>query len=181
MLRLALFLILIAMMPTASMAQTAVSEKIANAYYQTCMSRDDTRLSDETQDSLCSCISVRMMSALTLEDVATMSPNQGLGRPAFDKMLTTVYAPCMRTPVEDVLHQQCMNDRKIKEFSLRDPDKLCRCTATRSGDFFDIQAQDMMTSILRHAPDLSDPIDYILNDRGLRQRSADILFECLKE
>jgi hypothetical protein len=177
----AFLLFLLTLAPTASMAQTAISEKVANAYYQACMEHDDDRLGGESQDALCGCMSVKIMSALTLEDIAAMSPKPGPGRAAFDKMLMNVYGPCMKAPVEDTLYRQCMGDRKIKEFSLRDTGKLCRCTASRSGAYYEQQAEPMMQDILRRAPGLSDPVTYILDDQGLRQRAEDILFECLKE
>ena len=179
MLKALFFLILLA--PSVSMAQTPVSEQVANAYYETCASRDDPRLSDESQEALCSCMSVKMMSAMTLEDLAAMKPAVGPGRTAFDKMLTEVYAPCMKIPTQDVLHRQCMNDRKVQQFSLRDPDRLCRCTAGRMGEYLDKEAQPTMHLILRYHPDITDPMDFMLNNVSMRQRAEDFLFACLKE
>ncbi|MGZ9097690.1 MAG: hypothetical protein ACXW30_05280 [Micavibrio sp.] len=180
--RLTAFIIaVITMLPFSAVAQTAISSETANTYYKKCMQNDDERMSDATQESLCSCTAVKMMSVITNEDIVQMSPEPGPGRPAFDKMLADAYGPCMQIPVEEQLHTECMNDPKIKEFALRDQSALCRCMAKTTTQSLEIQAPAMMRTKLEEKPGLTDAFDPLAYDKELRSRAYDNLFLCLKE
>ena len=180
--KLAAFLIacMLAAIPFSAKAQTAISNETANAYYKKCMENDDTRMSDETQESLCSCTAVKMMSVVTNEDIAQMSAAPGPGRAAFDKMLTEAYAPCMQIPVEEQLYGECMRDTKIQEFALRDPSALCHCMAKSTTRLLPVQAPDILRMKLEKKPDLTDAFDPIAYDEELRSFAYNNLFLCLK-
>lgn len=162
-----------------AMAQTAVSREAANAYYQNCMAKDDPRMTDLAQEGLCSCTAARMMTALTMEDIAAMTPEPGLGRIPFNKMLTEVYGPCMQYPVEDQLNKECMNDTKVNQFALRDQGALCRCMAGRSGQLLSTEGAVIMRDVLARNPNLADPMDAILSNASFRQRAYENLYSCL--
>ncbi len=181
--KLAAFIIafMLVVIPVTAMAQTAITSETANAYYKKCMENDDQRMSDESQESLCSCTAVKMMSVVTEEDLARMSPAPGPGRASYDKMLADAYGPCMQLPVEDQLFGECMKDSKIKQFALRDQSALCRCMAKNSTRMLAVEAPNMMREKLQKTPDLKDAFDPLAYDPDLRGRAYDNLFLCLKE
>ncbi len=181
----ALFLIvftaLLAGAEVSAYGQTEISRGVANAYYQNCISRDDPRMSDSAQDSLCSCSAAKFMEIMSLEEAVAMNKTPGPGRVEYNKMLTQVYGPCMQAPIEDVLYQECTNDRHVKEFLLRDTARLCRCTAMRSANVIAADGPQMVTRLLKHIPDVTDPMEHMLNDQMFRQKAYANLYECLRD
>ena len=162
-----------------ALAETPVSQNVANTYYQTCMSRDDTRLSDETQDAMCSCTSARLMVAMNIEDIGAMKAEPGPGRTAYNKMMMDVYGPCLEYPIKEQLYNECMSDRKIKNFALRDQNALCRCTSEKTALPLSTEGTEMMRTMLQRRPNLVDPMDSVLNDQGFREQAYNNLYSCL--
>lgn len=165
--------------PFSAHAQTAMGNETANAYYRQCMAVDDARMNDESQESLCSCTSAKMMSVLTLEDLEILSPKPGPGRAVYDKMLSDAYAPCMQVPVEEQLYRECMNDTKIKQFALRDQGALCNCMAKESTRMMPVEAPQMMRRALKNQPDLEDAFDAMHSNPTFREKAYNNLFSCL--
>ena len=91
-------------------AQTPVTEKTANAYYASCTSQSDERLTPDAQAILCGCVSAKLMSSLTMEEIASMSEKPGPGRDVYDKMLINAYSPCLQIPIQDQISR--MPDRQ---------------------------------------------------------------------
>lgn len=159
---------------------STISKGLANSYYKNCNANDDPRMSDNAQDSLCGCTAAKIMDVMSAEEIAGMTTNIGPGRIAYNKMLTTVYGPCMQAPVEEILYQECMNDKNIKEFMLRNTPMLCRCTAYGSGRTLIRESTEIMPRLLKGYPNMTDPLDYILADRVFRQKAYANLYECLR-
>lgn len=160
-------------------AQTPLSNETANAYYMQCMASDDPRMSDSAQDHLCSCTAVKMMSIMTGEDLAGMSREAGPGRAAYDKMLADAYAPCMQIPVEEQLYGECMNDRKIRQFALRDQSALCNCMAMKSAGTLPDEAAAMTRRALETDPQLEDVFTSLHSNPEFRKAAYNNLFSCL--
>lgn len=179
-------LTLFLLIPGAAMAEASaeapakISKRVANAYYENCVSRDDPRMSDSAQNSLCSCSAAKFMEIMSLEEVVAMKKEIGPGRIAYNKMLREVYGPCMQAPIEEVLYEECSNDRHVKEFLLRDTTRLCRCTATRTGNVLAAEGAAIITRLLVQNPDMADPMNYILQDQIFRQKAYGNLYECLR-
>lgn len=168
-------------MPFAAKAQTAISNETANAYYRQCMANDDPRMNEDSQQSLCSCASAKMMTVLTNEDMEILSPEPGPGRAAYDKMLANAYAPCMQVPVEEQLYRECMNDTKIRQFALRDQSALCTCMARKTTHMLPVEAPAMMRRALQEDPDLRDAFDSLHGNSEFRKAAYNNLFSCLHE
>lgn len=172
---------LMMLVPALAWAQTPVPESTANEYYKNCMANDDERMTDEGQKALCSCASVKLMSGMTMEEIDGMNTKPGAGRDLYDKMLRTVYGPCMQVPVEDQIYKECMNDRDVKEFRLNNTEGLCLCTAKKSGALLTKDNTPYFDDILTRKPDLRDPYDYMLNSPVFRQHAYNFLYDCLRQ
>lgn len=171
----------LALLPGMALAATPVTAKVANTYYLTCMSRQDPRLDEEGQQNLCSCASARLMTFMTSEDIMHMTSALGPGRASYNKMLADVYAPCLETAIENTLVTQCMNDRTVKEFMLRDKDKLCACTGRKTGVFMEQKTSELVRQMIKETPNLTDIYDPLLNNPVLRHRAYNNLSVCLQE
>ena len=176
-----LLLILFLAAPNMVTAQTLVSNGMAKAYYQNCVSRDDKRMSDSAQDLLCTCTAAKTQEKMSVEEIFAMKKEPGPGRIEYDKMLKEVYAPCMQFPIEETLYHECTNDREIKEFMLRDVSKLCRCTSKRAAEYVDAEGSYIMSYLLRNTPNIVDPLNYILGDSSFRKHAYQYLYSCLEE
>lgn len=173
--------VLLMLVPIPAAAQTPLSKSMANAYYQNCISRDDHRMSETAQDELCSCAAAMAFQNITVEDVSVMKRTLGPGRAEFNKMLVTSYGPCLQAPVEEILFNECMADKHVKEFMLRDTATLCRCTASRSGKVVAEEGSLMTQSILKQSPEMTDPLDLFLEDRTFRAKAYANLYQCLHD
>lgn len=162
-----------------SVKSTPIPQSTANAYYANCMSRKVDRMSDDDQQNLCSCSAAKMMSTMSLEELTVMSPEKGPGRAAYDKMMTQVYGPCLHTPVQDQLYNECMSDPKIKDFAIKDQAGLCHCTSQKSGDDFANGASQLIAVILKNDPKVTDMYSAVLNNNTFRGQAYQNLFSCL--
>lgn len=161
--------------------RTPITTERANHYYAQCMAADDQRMSDEAQAELCSCTSVKMMSRFSMEELDIIGKPTKLGRELMHKMQAQVYGPCMQTAAQDLLFNECMRDKKIMDFDLRDMPKLCRCMSKRSAAYLETNGEAMMRNILTHNPDLRDPLPAIMSSPSFRQQASNNLFSCLRE
>jgi hypothetical protein len=179
-LRLAFLTILMILALPLTAGANSISAETANLYYEKCMSINDTRMTEKAQDGLCSCVAARLPVIMTVPDLNTMNPDpKHPGRPAYNKMIQHVYAPCMQHPIEDKLIGECLSDSKITAFALRDPVALCTCMAEKTGKFLANDSGNIIADILRRAPGLTDPYEAILGDSGFRQKAYDNLYACL--
>lgn len=165
--------------PFPAQAQTAISNETANRYFTQCMASDDPRMSDEAQEHLCSCTSVKMMSVMTDEDMAILSRDPGPGRVAYDKMLADAYAPCMEIPVREQLYGECMIDKKIQQFALRNQSALCDCMAGQTTAMLPVEAPAMIRFALKQDPKLEDIYESLHSNPEFRKLAYHNLFSCL--
>ncbi|WP_435641585.1 hypothetical protein [Micavibrio aeruginosavorus] len=161
--------------------RTPITTDRANHYYAQCMAADDQRMSDDAQAELCSCTSVKMMSRFSMEELDIIGKPTKLGKELMYRMQTQVYGPCMQTAAQDLLFNECMRDKKIMDFDLRDMPKLCRCMSKRSAAYLETDGEAMMRSILANNPDLRDPLPAIMSSPSFRQQASNNLFSCLRE
>lgn len=161
--------------------RTPITTERANNYYAQCMAADDQRMSDEAQAELCSCTSVKLMSRFSMEELDLIGKPTKLGKELMHKMQSQVYGPCMQTAAQDLLFNECMRDKKIMDFDLRDMPKLCRCMSKRSAAYLETDGEAMMRNILAHNPDLRDPLPAIMSSPSFRQQASNNLFSCLRE
>ncbi|MDB5490706.1 MAG: hypothetical protein JWO78_555 [Micavibrio sp.] len=170
-------------MPGTALAEKPVTQKVANTYYTSCMGHEDPRMDAEGQMSLCSCAAARMMGELTLEDITYMSadPANKDGRARYNKMLVNVYGPCMKLPVQKELAAQCMRDKKIKQFMLRDTTGMCECMAARTGDYIDAASEDIMLTILQAEPKVTDIFPRMMGSQRIRGAAENFIYTCMHD
>ena len=175
----ALFIMLMPGMASAK----PVTQKIANTYYDVCMSHDDPRMDAESQMNLCSCAAARMMSFLSLEDMAHMSADvkNTAGRAIYDKMLVNVYGPCLKLPVQKALAEQCVADRKIKQFMLRDTTGMCECMAARTGDYMDHDSDNILGTIVEQDPKVTDLFPRMMTSSRIRGAAENFIYTCMHD
>ena len=90
-----IFFLLAAFLSLPALAQTPITTEMSNAYYNSCMGARDQRMSNDAQDSLCTCTAMKMKEAMSVEDIRVMGQNDQDGRNMLNKMLLDVYVPCM--------------------------------------------------------------------------------------
>jgi hypothetical protein len=180
---LALIALVMMLMPGTASADKPVTQKIANSYYDVCMSKEDSRMDTESQMNLCSCASARMMKELTLEDMVRMSPDvkNTAGRAIYNKMLVNVYGPCLKLAVQKTLAQQCVDDRKIQQFMLRDTRGMCECMAARTGDYMDAESDNILVTIIDQDPKVTDLYPRLMSSPRVRDAAESFVFSCMHD
>lgn len=175
--------VLMLLMPVTASADQPVTQKIANTYYDVCMSHEDSRMDSESQMNLCSCASARLMKELTLEDMAHMSPDvkNETGRAIYNKMLVNVYGPCLKLAVQKGLAEQCVADRRIKQFMLRDTTGMCECMAARTGDYMDSDSDNILVEIIHNDPKVTDLYPRMMTSSRIRGAAENFVFSCMHD
>jgi hypothetical protein len=173
--------IFIIMLSLSAHAQTPVSPKTANSYYASCMDHKDLRMMPGTQENLCSCASVKLMSDMTLEELAVMSPQPGPGRVPYNKMLVHVYGPCLQPAIQDELEDECMQDNRIKQFMIKNQDRLCQCMGQKSVDYLSTKITSMLQDLIKTDPKLTDIYTPLLDNPDLRGHAYGYINSCLHE
>jgi len=165
----------------AAIAQTAMSKEQANNYYASCKAKQDPRMSTPAQDAFCACTSVKMMEAMSVEDVQTMAGNDQAGRNALNKMLIDVYAPCMSYPVEELVGAKCYNDPKLGALGLKkSKEKICDCVGQKTAAWFVDEGRDLMRNVLAQNPNIFDPIDPVMESAAFKSQSYENMMHCMK-
>ena len=161
-----------------ALAQTPVNDEMAKAYYDSCMGTRDQRMSNEAQDSLCTCTSEKMKTAMSVEEIQAMGQNDQAGRDMLNKMLLDVYSPCMAEPLAEILEDQCRmgDDSKIRHMHKAE---LCACIAQKTGEWFVTNGRDAMAEVLAANPNISDPIAPVMNSPRFREQSTANMMTCM--
>lgn len=172
-----LFLVVIG---SPASAETPVSNQQANAFYRHCITQSAPRLSESSQDALCSCTTVKMQETMQVEYIDIMKENTPRGQAMLNYMLLNVYAPCIAYPAHDLVYQKCLTDSSIDALDLKaDREGLCSCMAERTGLWLSKEGQDIMTELLIDNPDLPDPISPVIESDVFQKSSYQNLVACL--
>jgi hypothetical protein len=177
-----LFLIAaILLLPLQVMAQTPITNEIAGAYFNNCMSKSDPRLTRESQEALCSCTSAKMMETMSVEDIQIMAANTPQGREKLNFMMLNVYTPCITYPVQDIAYARCIDEDKIDMMNLATISKeaLCTCVSRKTGDWMSVNAGTMMAGFLQSDPNMTDPMTPVIESPAFEKASYDNLIACL--
>lgn len=157
-------LFVIALLFASPAFATAISKDTANTYYKNCAAQSDPRFSQETQKLFCACTAVRLMKSFTMEDMqatATAAADES-ARKATNKMITQIYAPCIRYPAKEYHYQTCIENPKTK--LMGNAEKICSCSADQVAAHLQQNAQTMLTNILRRDPNVMDPMQALYDD-----------------
>lgn len=157
-----------------SYAQTVISNQDANQYYQSCLTKTDPRITKPTQDIFCQCTASFMKKNMSVEDVQAMAKQDQTGRNALNKMLTQVYAPCMEFPVRDWVYQKCTQD------AFQAGKQICSCMSDNMAKYVRERASQDLPTILANNPNLTDPMEAIVNSQSYEQAEKRIVLGCLQ-
>jgi hypothetical protein len=146
---------------------TPVDRDTANKYYENCAVQSDPRFSEDTQKLFCACTAVKLMENYTIEDMQATTRQDASARDATNKMITEVYAPCIRYPAKEYHFQTCATDPKTK--LLGNPQELCACSADKVAEHLHENAQNMLAAILRRDPNIMDPMQALYDDRSFQK------------
>ena len=159
---------------------TPVTKEQANTYFANCVAQPQSQfLTKDSQNLFCACTAARMTQFFSVEDMKTMmSPDAAVARPAFNKMLVNVYAPCMETPVRDHYQNVCITNPDSARF----PDRqgTCQCLGNAMGKHFALRGEEAFRQILSTNPNAMDPMAAALADPSIQTLAQEKLIACLK-
>ncbi len=174
-----LLVLLLASFPTR--AQTLVPKETANAYFENCIKAPPTTMSERGQQMLCACTAARLTQFFTLEDMQAMSSNQtAIARPAFNRMLINVYAPCMEEPTREYHYKSCIENPQTAMLG-KHPDGLCSCAANALATHMRFHGSEIFTQILAREPMITDPAAALFEDPEFQTLAQQKVMDCLKQ
>lgn len=177
-----LFLVLIVFLaPLTAKAQTPVSKETANSYFANCVKTASPTqgMSANGQQMLCACTAARLTQFFTMEDWQNMtSPSPEIARPAYNKMLIDVYAPCMSEPTREYHYTSCMQNPSVTK--LGNAQNVCNCAADALAQHMQYHGSSMFEKILAREPNIADPNAALFNDPDFQQVATQKTMGCLK-
>lgn len=172
---LSIFMILIAV---PALAQTPVTPEMASKFHANCINQEAPLLSAKAKELMCSCVAAQIIKTMTVEDVQAMGSQGPDARPAVNKMLLNVYAPCIEFPAYDYHYYSCIQSPDTAKLG-SDPKKLCTCLASEVADFLDKNAQNVFSDILARNPNVVDPMSALTEDQEFQSFAQTQLLACV--
>jgi hypothetical protein len=174
-----IFLALLLILPSLAFAQTPVSKETANGYFTNCVKQPPSQqFSAESQNMFCACTAARLTQYFTMEDWTAMvdnkSPNQ---RPAFNKMMVNIYAPCMETPSYEHYYNTCLANPETKKYG--DSHKICTCLARAMASHMKVNGPNVLEQAIRRDPNIADPMTAITDDPSFTTFAQQNLVSCV--
>lgn len=163
-----------------AMAFTPVTKEKANTYYQSCVSQAPTQqFLGNGQEMMCACQAARMTQFFSMEDMnAMMSQDPAIARPAYNKMMVDVYAPCMEEPTRAYHYNACISNPQTAR--LGNPQKLCTCMSDFVGKHMATNGSLMFSEILAKDPNNMDPMTTVFEDPKFRSYTQSKLIACVR-
>lgn len=144
----------------AAMAQTPVSKETANAYFENCVktASPTQEMSVDGQQLLCACTAARLTQFFSMEDWKAMTaPDANVARPAYNRMMTDVYAPCMAQPMRERYYNRCLKAQGAQQ-------QICNCTADRLATYMQNHGGRLLGGILARDAAVQDPWAAVENE-----------------
>ena len=161
-----------------SYAQTKVSKDLANTYFQNCSKQSDERFSDNTQKLFCACTAVKLMDNFTVEDMQDSARPDQIGRNATNKMITQIYAPCIRFPAREYHYNTCLENPRTKLLG-SNKEQICNCSADHVSTHLERYAQSMLINIIKKTPNIVDPMQALYDDKGFQKIIQKKVLTCI--
>lgn len=178
------YLILLALIfaPTIASAQqagfTPVPKDKANAYFQSCVAQPAQQFSADSQKIFCACTAARMTQFYSMEDMQnSMNPDPNIARPAYNKMITEIYAPCMETPSYEYYYKACISNPDTPKYG--DPQRVCQCLAGKVAAHLKYSGPKVFAELLQRNPNLTDPMAALESDPSFMNFAQDRLLSCV--
>ncbi|MCB9988965.1 MAG: hypothetical protein H6868_06480 [Rhodospirillales bacterium] len=156
-------------------AQTPVSDKMADIYFSNCIAKRDERMTIDTQEIMCQCTALLYQKNMSVEELQVMAQNDQAGRNALNRMLVLVYAPCMEFPVRDLIYYRCMENK------FQSQKGICGCLADKMAQYTAESAADKLSAVLRNSPNITDPMEPIVNSPEFAQMEKRLALSCIQE
>lgn len=170
----------LAVLPVWAHASTPVSKEDANAFYTQCMAKPDERMSPDTQNEFCACSSAHMMQTMSAEDLKIMAENTAAGRVMHNKMIVTVYGPCLAGPITEVAGGKCESDPRVMlaDQTIR-RDVVCGCMTEKISTWMDLSGPDVLMKVIQRTPFITEPIGAVMESDVYKKEEYEIMIDCL--
>lgn len=172
-----IFIVIVFLFATFSAHATPVDKETANKYYQNCAAQSDPRFSQDAQNLFCACTAVKLIENYTIEDMQATARQDASARKATNKMITDVYAPCIRYPAREYHYQTCVEDPKTQ--LLGHAEKICGCSADKVAEHLQANASKMLGNILRRNPQTMDPMQALYDDKNFQRVIQSKVTSCI--
>lgn len=159
---------------TAHAQGTMLTNEQTTKYYNNCIARaaSDPNMFKSTKQTYCQCTALYTQKFISLEDIAASTGTDQAARDAINKTLINVHAPCMQYPVNDLIYKRCMADLGRNN--------ICACVGSKMSAFTARESQRLLGDILKNNPNITDPMNEVINTKEFMTSQEQITFSCLK-
>jgi hypothetical protein len=156
-------------------AQTPVSKERADEYLANCLKQPAVPgLSESGKQTVCACTAARLPVYFTVEDWNAMTgPDTNTARPAYNKMMTDVYAPCMEEPTREKYYALCAENPSVNQ-------EVCKCTADSIAAYMKNNGGKVFGEILARNPMTMDPMAELENNTAFATYKEAAARNCIR-
>jgi len=164
------------LLPFSAQAQTFVTKEKANEYFSNCAAAKSGQQAfvGNGQNIMCACQAARLTQFFYMEDMVAMgNPDPNIARPAYNKMLTEIYAPCMGEPTRAFHFNECMASGKVSQAT-------CACASEALARHMELSGSNIFKQILAQDPNATDPNAILFGSPEFQQLAGQKTIGCLK-
>lgn len=175
-----LLALVVVLFSAPTQAQTLVSKDAANKYFASCIAQPPSeQFSKQSQNTFCACTAARMTQFFYVEDMLAMTgPDPVAARPAYNKMIVHLYAPCMELPSQEHFYNTCINNPDSAAYA--DREGTCQCLGKSIGLHFKLHGPEIFRNVLATNPNVVDPMAAAYQDPAFTKFAQEKLVTCLK-
>ena len=149
-------------------------------YEQNCLNKQHPVLNGDALRKLCNCSSAKIMETMRVEDIQAMTTDTPEGQHQRDRMLLSVYVPCMEYPVQALILHSCLNNPDVAG-KVPNYQQICACAAENTADYVRREAPQVVAESLRNNPGGAiDPLQALVGSPAYEEQTRQILMTCLQ-
>ncbi len=96
------------------------------------MAKPDKTRTYNAQQNMCACSADKIMTGnLTEQEMTLLATGEGKGRLGDEKIVVDIFAPCLASPIREIVYENCTNNRYWSKTvkSQQGLEGMCHCTA----------------------------------------------------
>ncbi|MFA7276065.1 MAG: hypothetical protein WC043_04615 [Pseudobdellovibrionaceae bacterium] len=158
-----------------------VTNDMANALYDHCMSKIPSRFTAESQKYYCGCASAATQGNFTAGELAEMQDPKKriIGNKIFERYIREVIYTCLDEPVTEVEYTTCTQNRNT-DWRIRYPVPYCKCVSSEVSDHFKkLGETELVIAWGTYAKRKADPVDALWESTDFQNARSEARESCV--
>lgn len=158
-------------------------KQLANQYYLNCIKTPPGIMRISSLKALCGCTASEMAEVMSADEIRLMYEPTPEGEYQRQRMMGLVYVPCMKYPVEDLVRNNCISQREIRE-GLKHASQVCSCLGREMAEYATITGAARVQFALNNPEDGLDVealLVSLMSGKNFQRKSELVIRSCMRK